>query len=744
MQYVSAPYEIIEETVGTRAINVPVPTPYYRFLKNLAKRHMYCRFTDQLFCSADYVPSETAMEIEQCFHAAGVNVDVSMVAYLTTLDPADRACQIAIFRRVFDELSGLDVPVALLNDEFNEPIKPHEPSVLFAAPSLPIMHDGPGPANVIHLHPDHGAPAPHKNAPTITAVSVETVIELCQQILRSKDSVTKDDLELIRLFWPLIPTKEQRDSLIFDCPLEGVTRAEIRAFFVAMLIKTRSVEYESVMDQLTLNCTDVMRIADWLSDFHRIDNGIPHNNKFCGISTQMKKRLAWLIEQNFVMEDLYRDVERWKRLFHTIHVHKYIDETPVGKQIRDFRDPAVRYVTFQGKIEKAIASGNIYAAVHMLKKNPAMLIRRFNELLKKSSTERDQELIATKATEALEHVPTNTILQFEKFLLRAGAGVPRFVTYSRPGRGTEVTQLDAVSNYTPEFIEFMVTHITDVLVKRFAELPPLGKVYIDPIVRECPLPTKMNTVIPGKLCLPRGYRIPIPDVDIMRFFIWWKGCDDVDLSVRFYNEDFSKMTTLNYNSHPLVLEGEDGVAMAAHSGDITKGYKGAMEYIDIVTAAVAAEYRYVIPYVNVYTGPNFSNIPESFFGWAQMDMETIKLELDPYTVIDKVDMTEDIKGYFPIVIDLQERCVVVANLAHNADAHTNINTASGKTQLVSEILDVAKYSNLGTLLERHAKARGELVDTPEEADYIVAPGAGVDSEGLDPTDYLKINSEFIK
>ena len=73
----------------------------------------------------------------------------------------------------------------------------------------------------------------------------------------------------------------------------------------------------------------------------------------------------------------------------------------------------------------------------------------------------------------------------------------------------------------------------DALVKRFASLPPLGRCFVDPALRDYIVPLAQRAASKSLRTLVRGSRLPLPDTRFIRLFLWWKNGrarTDIDLS----------------------------------------------------------------------------------------------------------------------------------------------------------------------------------------------------------------------
>src|SRR5207244_2582694 len=100
----------------------------------------------------------------------------------------------------------------------------------------------------------------------------------------------------------------------------------------------------------------------------------------------------------------------------------------------------------------------------------------------------------------------------------------------------------------------LINGIKKSLKERFAKLPSLGKVYLDPQLRECPVPSQQRSASKGLFSVARGTRLPFDSrenalgrlsncefgfsssktANTLRFFIYWIG-QDIDLSASLHD-----------------------------------------------------------------------------------------------------------------------------------------------------------------------------------------------------------------
>lgn len=108
--------------------------------------------------------------------------------------------------------------------------------------------------------------------------------------------------------------------------------------------------------------------------------------------------------------------------------------------------------------------------------------------------------------------------------------------------------------------------ILSVMRQRVAQLPPLGKVWIDERLKQVPVPFAMRSVNTAVKTYVRGTRIPFrADAAVVRAFIHWydeKGQEDLDLSAGLYDASLKQIGHISFTNL------KEDRFNCCHSGDI--------------------------------------------------------------------------------------------------------------------------------------------------------------------------------
>lgn len=315
----------------------------------------------------------------------------------------------------------------------------------------------------------------------------------------------------------------------------------------------------------------------------------------------------------------------WNGFLHHIHYQPKNEEAEIFVHAMRTKGNESVYSEF----EKLMQESRCQQAAELLreKKGTSALLRNMDYIISRMNKEEGQRF----CMEFPEDCSTLILLQ----LLFRYEGKQR-----KDGRIFKFTQhnLMKVHYETPEESEKGQSRLTEKQVKEVGKMirsklseklrNRLGKVYIEPSMKNYALPLAENTSQGGFGVLSKGSRIPIEEGKKLRAFTYWEKVNDIDLSVFALTEDgnrreFSWRTMSRHQSGAIT-----------YSGDETSGYLGGSEYFDINLPEFKArysEYRYLIFCDNVYSGKNFN---ECFCkaGYMLRDWEDSGQVYEPKTV----------------------------------------------------------------------------------------------------------------
>jgi stress response protein SCP2 len=237
----------------------------------------------------------------------------------------------------------------------------------------------------------------------------------------------------------------------------------------------------------------------------------------------------------------------------------------------------------------------------------------------------------------------------------------------------------------------------------------LGKVYIDPDMKNYALPIQENTSHGGYGVLTRGSRIHIGEAKKLRAFTYWEKVNDIDLSV-FGIDKNGECTEFSWRT----MAGRQSDAIT-YSGDETSGFNGGSEYFDIDTEKFRKEYpdmRYLVFCDNVYSRVHFNKCLCKA-GYMVRDTEDSGAVYEPKTVKSAFIIDSDSVFAYLFGVDLGTNDFIWLNMARDSSANV-----AGTTDMsfITDYFNVTDVINVASFFEMMAT---EVVDDMSEADVIV-------------------------
>jgi len=541
-------------------------------------------------------------------------------------------------------------------------------------------------------------------------------------LLASKDSLSQKNKEIIQ--WFIENTKESKLKYPDEVPF-----LENKCLLAGLLLQqNKEINY------LVSNATDILRIATYLSEG---DISLATNCKFKSLSRPVRKILVKQLERVIREEDIGRHRKKWIKLFHSLHVGDY------SKKVYKIAFKArnnLKIETFNGKIEYYLTRRYINKALSLLVSRPGDFGRRLDHIMRLATEMGQPKLVIEQFLSIVVEIPTRNLLQLLGHLHSGFSELPEKVVYPRGSVQKAVMIKVPDLKLVAKDIKTLVAGIEDTLIKRFSELETLNKVWIDPDLIDCPLPSQQRNSTDALYKVARGTRLPFDEIDVikntLRFFVYWKG-QDIDLSATFHRANFSIMGHISYTQLKSTLFD------SYHSGDIVDAPHGASEFIDInIAQALQAGVRYVAMNVLVFAGPEFSEHEICYAGWMMRMHPNSNEIFDAKTVQQKMDINAPCKNIMPAIFDLLERKVIAVDLGMSkrmtwGGNNIESNQATIEQKMAAMVTNYNKLS-LYELFELQTKARGKIVETKVEAETIFSL-----DEGITPFDIDKINAEFI-
>jgi hypothetical protein len=547
----------------------------------------------------------------------------------------------------------------------------------------------------------------------LSPIDLGTVAEfegLFGKIASSNTSLSVSDIQ--DLAWFVRTYKEDIKRLM----PEAIPQKETASYVAQLLVEYTSREFAlPYVEALCKTATDVLRFAVAMCEDG--DVSLATATKFRSFKRSERVLLLGLVDRfPNPTEDMLRWKDRWIRLGERLHPGEYAGKFPtVAKAFSVLRNDEP-YETFNSQIEKTLADKKAVAAATRLSTRPGDFARRLDHLLRLDTSTTSQEAVLLLFNTVAEKVSTPVLMQVRQHFGERTDTSGLRVFFPKGN----LAKAQGIENTLPALSEALCARVVAMcekaLTERFAALPKLGKVYIDPLLRDYTAPFAMRSASKALRTLVRGTKLPLPPGDVLRFFVWWKNGrerTDIDLSATLFDTEFQYVDILSYYN----LQGFGGV----HSGDIVDAPEGASEFIDISREKLREKnVRYVVMSLNSYSLQPYIELPECFAGWMSRQAAGSGEIFEPKTVQNKLDITADTTISLPLIIDVTENKLIWCDMALRSQPNwrNNVHSNMRGFHLTLRSMVDWKKPNLYDLFVLHAKARGEIVAQPEQADTV--------------------------
>jgi hypothetical protein len=548
---------------------------------------------------------------------------------------------------------------------------------------------------------------------------------LFTQLAKSKSPYSPQDRADVKWF-----VSQFRDKIARLLP-DAIPCKENLAVLAAELLRTVP-EAVNALDPHVKTATDVLRVAVAMSDGDvSLAKACPEFGKFR--RRERAALLGWIERAESRTEDMLRWKPRWVRLGERLHPGEYAARFPLTAAAFDVIRNDRPFQTFNSRVETGLLKKDTAAVMDLLDARPGELARRLDHLARTSP---DPAAVVARFAGRAATVSTPVLLQVLTHFTHRDTPAP-LRTFFPKG---QVANLFATETPLPPLPVGVAAELAGVcertLLARFAELPPLGRCYLDPRLKTYLVPFAQRSAAKALRTLVRGSRLPLPECSTLRFFVWWKNGGsraDVDLSAALYDAEYKHVSTLAYYN----LKDFGG----HHSGDITDAPHGAAEFIDVsVSKCREKRVRYVVMCLNSFTQQPYCDLPECFAGWMPRTKPASGEIFEPKTVADKIDVAADTRFCLPAVFDLEAGEVIWADVAFTTTPRfaNNVKNHLSGVSLVLRAMTGLRKTDLWTLFDLHIRARGEQVDDPATAKTVFA----VD-QGVTPFDLTAIAAEWM-
>lgn len=552
----------------------------------------------------------------------------------------------------------------------------------------------------------------------LEAGSFDDLNDIFNNLCASKTSLSKSDVDDM-----IFILNSAKVTLPDEIPFKENTACICR-----LLVDTGVDTDGSLCKKYVKTATDVLRLVTAMSDG---DVSLAENTKFRNLKRSERRIIMNLLADcGNAAEDMSRYAGRWIRVGEKLHPGEFAKNERYTKVVQAFgvirNDGKIQ--SFAGRVDAAVASGDVNTVVSLLKKRPGEFARRIDFLLRTFDKDADRKAVIMGFASVAKDVSSTVLLQVrEHFINKLDGSDDMRVFFPKGNLARSYYVKNDKTEAIPEDAMIMVIAVCEnALVNIYGSRAFLGKVYIDKALRNYTVPFSLRSVDKTMTAVSRGSRIAIDDsVKIIRPFIWWTNTKndiiDVDLSVAVFADNWDCLEHVSYSN----LKSEKFGMY--HSGDITNGGpvdgEGVAEFIDLdIDKALSAGVRYAVFNVYNFSDENFSKMEHAAFGFmTRSDMKSGEI-FEPSTVKQRMDLVSATTTCIPVIFDLKERVFVWCDMALTAD-HVRadfggINVESNLPSVVvtcKAMVDVKK-PNLYDLFTFNVKARGIITDNPDEAD----------------------------
>lgn len=552
----------------------------------------------------------------------------------------------------------------------------------------------------------------------LEAGSFNDLNDIFNNLCASKTSLSKNDVDDM-----IFILNSVKVTLPDEIPFK-----ENAACVCRLLVDTGVDTDGSLCKKYVKTATDILRLITAMSDG---DVSLAENTKFRNLKRSERRIIMNLLAGcGNAAEDMNRYAGRWIRVGEKLHPGEFAKNERYTKVVQAFgvirNDGKIQ--SFAGKVDAAVASGDVNAVVSLLKKRPGEFARRIDFLLRTFDKDADRKTVIMGFASVAKDVSSTVLLQVREHFINKLNGNDDMRVFFPKGNlaRSYYVKNNKTETVSEDAMKMVIAVCESALVNIYGNREFLGKVYIDEALKNYIVPFSLRSAGKTMTAVSRGSRIAIDDsAKIIRPFIWWTNTKDniidVDLSIAVFADDWNCLEHVSYSN---LKSSRFGIC---HSGDITNGGpvdgEGVAEFIDLdIEKALSAGARYAVFNVYNFSNENFSKMEHAAFGFMTRNDMKIGEIFEPSTVKQRMDLASATTTCIPVIFDLKERVFVWCDMALTADhvraGYGGINVESNLPSVVvtcKAMVDIKK-PNLYDLFTLNAKARGIITDNPDEAD----------------------------
>ncbi|MFF3942038.1 MXAN_6230/SCO0854 family RING domain-containing protein [Streptomyces phaeofaciens] len=461
-----------------------------------------------------------------------------------------------------------------------------------------------------------------------------------------------------------------------------------------LLARERRADALELLDRQLTTATDVLRL---LCVWSGGAADLIEPPRLRSLPRGLRRRLLAVLDglpTASLVEDVLRHPVLWKRAAEILHPYELharhpraalafavlrgtgLDGTELGAALRRTAaahpeavrvDGArVRAVTWNTRVEQALAERDAEGALALLARRPGELLRRLDHLLRLRTLDSlPQEFGAVLRAALPQAGPAPLLAALGRMRIRH-LPAERRVFFPR-GQVTHAYTLDDTrAPLSPALTGPVCALLEAEAVRRLSAAPRVELAVLDSALTGLAVPATERADTKSLVAVPRGSTQPLPVGEVMRLFLHWTEPAgtrvDLDLSVALYDENWEFAGLCDYTG--LVY----GDRWAVHSGDLTSAPAplGATEYVDLDLASLGGlGVRYALPVVFSFNDIPFERLLDAFAGFMTLPSaaeETRDASYDPRTVRQRYDLVGDSRIHVPLLVDLHSRTFLWTDL----------------------------------------------------------------------------------
>lgn len=556
-----------------------------------------------------------------------------------------------------------------------------------------------------------------KRLKMIEYASADVLQTIATNLLSSPTAFSPEDKDDISNLMEIVDNFEQY------CVPEKIPNRENLAWLAAEYMTKSEPSKNMFLDKMN-SATDILRV---MAERSGADSSLTQTFKFAPlkkkeINAYVNKLLS--IDRKRAEQDISKHAEQFKAMNRTYHLRNY-----KNKDLQNLLDKlydGTLEKTFSAKRDEYIKQGNFKELVDLYRENHGQMSADIGmlSLIAQKNGKEDEQYLSNAYARNTSKTKAETLLKADAFLAGRTEKSDYMIYSPKKGLVRSYLKQDNREPLNPELVKTLRTAIEKSLEEKYSKKRPLGKVYVDPELKNIKLPSQQRMDASGSAGMTYGSKFDLDEkAKDLRAFIWWTNSEqtdyvDIDLSAAIYDKEMNHLEDISYYN----LKSEYGV----HSGDIRDGGpvggKGAAEFIDFdLNSLKNTGAAYVSFSVAVYSGENFKDTPCKF-GWMESN-EKLNGLFDITKVQKAIELNTLSSRSLPVLYDIKNNQMIWMDRTPKQGITCPVAINNNITHMTGDVVECLKAAtstapDLKRLIDIQVASRGELTDDPKEANTV--------------------------